>query len=153
MRRNLLNILLGVSIGALVAATGAYMARRWDNAIVMSDVGTAVAIDTRSHERWLAVRYHIDKVNACPSWSQHLIYRDNQVDDHIQRNYVPLAITANGIGANPEEHDFALSFRLPPDLLPGKWWYVVVTSASCEWLPGLIRPAVTETTPQAVNIK
>jgi hypothetical protein len=153
MRRYLLHVVIGVLLGGVLVATLAYMTRKWDNAVVMSNVGTVVVLDTRGHERWLAVRYHLDQMNACPSWSQHLIYRDNVVDGHTQRNYVPLAITANGIGANQDVHDFALSFRLPADLMPGKWWYTVVTSASCEWLPGLIRPAVTETPPEMVEIK
>lgn len=153
MRRNALNILIGIALGGLVVATLAYVSRRWDNAVVLSNVTAAVVLDTRGHERWLAVRYHLDHPNACPSWSQHMMFRDNIVDGHLQRNYVPLAITANGIGGAPTEHDFALSFRLPPDLLPGKWWYTVITSASCEWLPGLVRPSVTQTEPQLVEVR
>ena len=146
-------MLIGLLLGGIIIGIMAYASRKWDDALVYSDIQTAVFLDTRSHEHWLAVRYHIDSIRSCPSWSQHLIYKDNTVDNHIQRNFVPLAITANGIGASTDVHDFALSFRLPPDLESGKWWYIVVTSAQCEWLPGLVRPAVTETTPVEVKIR
>lgn len=151
--RNILHGFIGLCIGGSIIAFLSYASDKWNSAIVYSDVQTVVVLDTHNHEKWLAVRYHLNHENSCPSWTQHLIYRDNLVDGHIQRNYVPLAITANGIGGASDAHDFALSFRLPNDLQPGEWWYVVVMSASCEWLPGLTRQTVQETRPRSVTIK
>lgn len=151
--RNILHGFIGLCIGGAVIAFLSYASNKWNNAVVYSDVKAVVVLDTHNHEKWLAVRYHLDHENSCPSWSQHLIYRDNEVGDHTQRNYVPLAITANGIGSGSDAHDFALSFRLPNDLQPGEWYYVVVMSSSCEWLPGLTRQTVQETVPRSVIIK
>lgn len=153
MRRNLLHLLIGLLLGGIAIATMAYASAKWNDAIVFSDVRTAVTLSTHDSGTWLAVRYHLARNESCPSWSQHLIYRDNVVDGQVQRNFVPLAITANGMGSTPEVKDFALSFRLPPDLMTGAWHYVVVTSASCEWLPGLQRESVTETVPTKIVLK
>lgn len=152
MRHNAIHVLIGLVLGAVIIGSGAYVSARWNDAVVFEDVQAAVTLSTREHVRWLAVRYHVVRERLCPSWSQHVLYRDNVLNGAIQRNYVPLAITANGLGASPASRDFAISFRLPDDLMPGTWHYTVVTSASCEWLPGLQRESVTETQPVGVDL-
>lgn len=152
IRQNSIHILIGLTLGAAIIGTMAYLSAWWNDAVVFEDVQAAVSLQTREHVRWLAVKYHVAHERACPSWSQHAIYRDNVVHGEVERNFVPLAITANGLGAALGVKDFDISFRLPDSLLPGRWHYVVVTSASCEWLPGLQREAVTETVPVPVDI-
>lgn len=152
-RRHAIHIVGGIALGAFVTASLSYLSARWNAAIVFSDVRATVTLSTHNSGDWLGVQYHVVRGESCPSWSQHVIYRDNPVRGGIQRNFVPLAITSNGLGATPREHDFALSFRLPPDLQPGVWNYTVVTSSSCEWLPGLQRASVTQTPPVAIDIK
>lgn len=150
--RHLLAALAGVAIGSAIAAGVAYLTARYESAVVFSDVRAVATLRTRHHELWLAVHYHVYRHRACPSWSQHAIFRDNTVHGMQVRNYVPLGITANGLGAQPYVNDFDISFRLPHDLLPGRWWYTVTTSASCQWLPGLTRDVLSQTVPVPITI-
>lgn len=151
--RSLPHILAGVFLGGFIIATGAYVSVRWNSAVVIGNVRAVATLTTRDHQTWLAVNYHVIRSVPCPSWSQHTIFKDNNIDGQVQRNFVPLAITANGLGASPSTRDFAISFRLPPNLMPGRWYYVVVTSASCEWLPGLQRESMSQTEPVEIDIK
>ena len=144
--------ILGLSIGFMLASGGFYIASQWSEAVVISDVRAATSIRTAGRERWVEVHYHLGFVRQCPSWTQHTLYRDVTVLGRPRRVVVPIGITLNGLGEPHDLADFDMSFRLPEDLVPGRWYYIARTANSCEWLPGLVRQQLQETTPIGVDV-
>lgn len=135
-----------------LASGGFYMATRWSEAVVITDVRGAATVTTRDHSRWLEVNYHIDFVRECPSQTQHIIYRDVTVLGRTQRVVIPLMLTLNGLGEPRDVVDFNIPFLLPDSIMPGDWFYIARTFNSCEYLPGLVRQQMQETLPIKVYI-
>lgn len=154
----LLTAIVGLAIGFVIAAGGHYLATRWNNTLVITDVHAAAEISQIAHQRLLKVRFHVSGDRECPSWTQHTLYRDMAQpprpdgEVRVDRTVVPLGITVNGLGAPSDKTDFDVPFALPASITVGAWNYAAITSMSCEWLPGLVRQQVQETAPIAVFV-
>jgi len=149
----LLTATVGLLIGFAIAATGHYLATRWNNTLVISDVHATSEVSQIGHQRLLRVQFHLSGSQECPSWTQHTLFRDMaqprdaRGDVRVQRTVVPLGITVNGLGAPNDQTDFDVPFLLPASITVGAWTYTAITSTSCEWLVGLVRQQVQETKP------
>lgn len=146
-----LTAVVGLTIGFIVAASGHYLATRWNNTLVVTDVRAAAEV----HQRMLRVQFHVSGSQECPSWTQHTLYRDmadERPKGRVIRTVVPIGITVNGFGAPSDKTDFDVPFALPASVTAGAWKYAAITSISCEWLPGLVRQQVQETDPIAVFV-
>lgn len=149
---SLATAVVGLLLGFVLAAGGHYLATRWNNTLVISDVHATAEVSQIAHQRLLKVQFHVSGDRECPSWTQHTLYRDMAADGRVQRTVVPLGITVNGLGAPSDKTDFDVPFPLPAAVTAGAWNYAAITSMSCEWLPGLVRQQVQETAPIAVFV-
>lgn len=146
------SLIIGAALGGLVIGLISYLTVRYNSGVKFGDIQAQVKLLEYTERQELEVTYKVIASSKCPSWSQHLLYQNIEVKGRKERFYVPLGITVNGVGAEPLIKRYKMAWIIPSYLKPGEWWYTVVTSASCEWLPGFIRQELQETTPVEITI-